>query len=71
MRFDSDTTVARLLTAIPSSAPVFEKFGIRADPAEKRTVQEVCMDHGISFEEFVRAINDADWSEEVRCSPSA
>ncbi len=64
MKLDPDTTVASLLVAIPSSALVFDKFGIAADGNEDRTLQEVCTDTGIGFEEFLQAMDEIDWSEE-------
>ena len=65
MKLDPDTTVAELLAAIPSSTLVFSKFEILSDPNENRTLQQICADHGIEFEQFLGAMNEIDWNKEV------
>lgn len=64
VKLDPQTPVDGLLRAIPSSAIVFERFGISADPSEKRTLQEVCTDQGIRVEEFLGAMDEIDWNGE-------
>jgi hypothetical protein len=64
MRLDPRTTVESLLRAIPSSALVFEKLGIKADGNRKKSLQEVCTDGGIVLEEFLRELDEIDWEKE-------
>jgi hypothetical protein len=68
MRLDPDTSVSSLLAAIPSSAAVFTQFGIALDGNERKTLGQICADHGIDFERFLRAMNEINWDRE---SPSA
>ncbi len=64
MKLDPQTTVGSLLRAIPSSALVFERLGITVGQSEGENLQEVCTRHGISLEEFLRAMDEIDWNEE-------
>jgi hypothetical protein len=64
MRLDPQITVEGLLRAIPSSALVFEKLGIKADGNQKKTLQEVCTDRGIGLEQFLRELHEIDWEKE-------
>ena len=64
MKLDPNTTVGRLLVAIPSSSAVFDKFGIHTDGDKQKTLQQVCRECGIRFEEFIRALNDINWDDE-------
>lgn len=59
-----ETTVARLLRAIPSAADVLRNFGIQASPAEERSLQEVCNGHGIPYQQVLQALDELDWNEE-------
>jgi hypothetical protein len=62
---DPKTTVTRLITAIPSSALVFTRFGIAVEGNETKPLQEVCSNFGIHLEEFLAAMDDIDWNEEL------
>lgn len=64
MRLDPHTTVASLLAAIPSSALAFKRLGIVARGNESRSLQQVCTAGGVSMEEFLRVMNEIDWSRE-------
>lgn len=64
MKLDPNTKVASLLAAIPSSTIVFDKFKIGLDSAHEMTLQQVCAQAGIEFDDFLRAMDDIDWHEE-------
>ncbi len=65
VKLDPNTTVASLLSAIPSSGVVFEKLGIGSPgDTEKRTLGQVCADCGIPFEDFLLRLNEIDWHNE-------
>lgn len=64
MKLDPHIKVDRLLTAIPSSALVFQKFGITVAGNEDNDLEQACADRGIGLEEFEQAIDDIDWNEE-------
>lgn len=65
MRLDPQIKIFTLLRAIPSSSAVFEKFGIDLDRSAAKSLQEMCADRNIRFEEFLRAMDEIDWSVEL------
>lgn len=65
MKLDPQTTVESLLRAIPSSAIVFERFGISADQSDKRSLEEVFRDQGVRIEEFLADLDEIDWNKEL------
>ena len=64
MRLDPNTKVANLLKAMPSCATAFEKLGIGISQVESESLQQACMEHGVRLEEFLRAMDEIDWSDE-------
>ncbi len=64
MRLNPHTTVGSLLTAIPSSAMVFEELGITVKGNRDKSLQEVCADAGVAVESFFQALDEIDWSKE-------
>ncbi len=64
MKLDADTTLVSLLSAVPSSALALSRLGIATDGNERKTLQQVCADAGIGFEEFLRAMEEIDWNKE-------
>ncbi len=71
MKLDPNTKVAGLLAAIPSSALVFKRFGIWPNAADDWTVEQACGSAGVEFHEFLRAMEEIDWHDEVPHSPGA
>jgi hypothetical protein len=65
VRLDPKTTVANLLTAIPSSFLVFNKLGIATSGNEAKALGDVCSEFGIHVEEFLKEMDGIDWNEEV------
>lgn len=65
MKLDPEIAVAKLLAAIPSSALVLKRFGMASHVDANKTLQQACADHGIKFEQFLRAMNAIDWNEEL------
>lgn len=65
LKLDPDTTVSRLLVAIPSAAIAFSKLGLRVTGNEDRGIQRVCADQEIPFEKFLLAMDQIDWEEEL------
>ena len=64
MKVDPETTVSNLLAAIPSSVAVFEKLRIKTIGTENKTLEQVCADHGIALQQFLRAMDEIDWHAE-------
>jgi hypothetical protein len=65
MRLDPDTLVRGLILAIPTSAVVFDKFGISLTGNEDKTLGQICANRRIRFEEFLHALDEIDWNEEL------
>ena len=64
MKLDPETTIGRLLTALPSSALAFDKLGVTIAGKTDKTLRELCMEEGVSFQQFLRAMDEIDWDEE-------
>jgi hypothetical protein len=65
VKLDPDTKLGRLIGAMPSSAMVFEKLGIMVAGNEDRTLRQLCTEAGMSFDEFLRAMDEIDWEKET------
>lgn len=66
MKLDPKTKLASLLTAIPSAAAVLKKFHIPISGNEDKSLDELCAEHGITFDVFLKGVNELDWNEEYR-----
>jgi 23S rRNA C2498 (ribose-2'-O)-methylase RlmM len=66
MKLDPNTRLASLLIAIPSTAAVLETFEITIDGNEEKSVQELCREHGITFQTFLKGMDNLNWNEEYR-----
>lgn len=64
IRLEPQTTVGSLLRAIPSTAIAFEKFEISTGESAEKSLHDVCVHRGIALEEFLRTIDEIDWTEE-------
>lgn len=65
MQLEPDTRIGSLLKAVPSSAVAFKKLGIPIDGNEHKTLQAICMERGVEFQEFLRAMDEIDWDAET------
>ena len=65
MQLDPKTQLRALLIAIPSSALVFSKLGIPTQGNEGRTLEDLCAEFGVSFESFLKGMEEVDWSDEA------
>lgn len=65
MKLDPETTIRSLLAAVPSSAVALDKLGVGVDGNEDKTLQQLCMEKGMQFEEFLRVMDDLDWEKET------
>ena len=59
MTITEHTTIAEIAAAIPSSVPVFERFGIDFCCGGRTTLATACIDRDLSFDELTHAIEDA------------
>ena len=66
MKLDPNTKLASLLTAIPSTAAVLETFEITVDGNEEKSLQALCTEHGITFQTFLKRMDELNWNEEYR-----
>lgn len=66
MKLKPETPLGDLLTAIPSASHVLQRLGIQVDGNEKKAIGEVCHDHEVAFNDFLRAMDQLDWEEEAQ-----
>ena len=66
MTIDPKTTVGKLVNALPSTAPVLQAYGISPQEVMDMPLREALADVHASVDEFLRALNDIDWSAEFR-----
>jgi regulator of cell morphogenesis and NO signaling len=72
MSFTPETLVGELAAAEPASIRVFQRFGIDFCCGGKRPLNEVCGEHGVSYDELAAALTEAsakpaddrDWTRE-------
>ena len=64
MRLSPTTKLASLLTAIPSSKVVLGDFDIAIIGNESKTLEQLCTAHGITFQNFEKALNELNWDDE-------
>lgn len=69
MKLDPDTKIGSLLRAVPSSALAFEKLGIATAGNDDKTLQEMCVETGVKFQEFLSAMDEIDWDAETAQYP--
>ncbi len=66
MRLDPQIKLSKLLNAIPSAAAVLEMLHIPARGNESKRLDELCVEYGITFDSFLKALNGVNWNEEYR-----
>lgn len=64
MKLDPHTKLSSLLNAIPSAAAVLEVFQIPSVGNESKNLEELCIEHGITFDLFLKELNQVNWNEE-------
>lgn len=64
MKLDPEIRVASLLAAIPSSQVAFNRLQISLDGNQGKTLQQICSDNGIEFDQFLSTLKDIDWNRE-------
>jgi hypothetical protein len=65
MKLNPDTKICSLLVAIPSSVIALGKLGIPIDGNEEKTLQQVCLEREMKFQEILRAMDEIDWDKET------
>ena len=66
MKLDPKTKLGSLLTAIPSAAAVLKRFDIPVSGNEDKSLHDLCVEHKITFDAFLRGVNELNWNEEYR-----
>lgn len=64
MRFNPNTKLNSLLTAVPSAATVCAGFHMTIDGNEDKSLGQLCAERGITFDSFLQALDELDWNEE-------
>ncbi len=65
MKLDPNAKTNDVVHAIPSSAVVFERFGMHPDADGELALAQICAAAGIEFETFLQAMNEIDWHQEA------
>lgn len=65
MKLDPNAKTNDVVHAIPSSAVVFERFGMDPNADGELPLAEICAAAGIGFETFLQAMNEIDWHQEA------
>jgi hypothetical protein len=68
MMIDPKTTVGKLITALPSTAPVLQSYGISPQKAMDTPLWKALTDVHANVEEFMSALDDIDWNSESASS---
>ena len=63
LTIDPETNISKLLLAIPSSAAIFERFGLQTAGSEGKTIGEACEQRKVPFEHFLTALEELDWDK--------
>ena len=66
---DPSTTVGRLVNALPSTAPVLQSYGVPLQEVMDMPLWKALTDVHADVEEFLRALDDIDWSAEFPLKP--
>jgi hypothetical protein len=64
MKLHPDTTIGRLLAALPSSGAALDRMGISSNVEDHRTLQQACADAEVSVESLFEALDRLDWDRE-------
>jgi hypothetical protein len=64
MTIDPRTTIGKLITALPSTAPVLESYGVSPRQAMDKPLWKALTDAHADVDEFLRALDDIDWNAE-------
>jgi hypothetical protein len=65
MTIDPKTTVGQLITALPSTMPLLQGYGISPQQSSDKSLCEVLTDVHVDLEEFLQALNEIDWNAEL------
>jgi hypothetical protein len=64
MKLHPNTTIGRLLAALPSSGAVLDRMGIPSNGEDHRTLEQACADAKVSIESLFEALDRLDWDRE-------
>lgn len=64
MRLDPQTKLGNLLNAIPSAETALTTFEIPVRGNEDKCLDELCVEYGTTFDNFLKRLNELNWNEE-------
>ena len=64
MTIDPKTTVGQLITALPSTMPLLQSYGVSLEQTTDQPLWKVLMDVQVEMDEFLHAVDEIDWSAE-------
>jgi hypothetical protein len=69
MIIDPRTTVGQLITALPSTMPLLQSYGISLQQTMDQPLWQALTDVQVEVEEFLHAVDEIDWSAEFPLKP--
>ena len=69
MTIDPRTTIGKLITALPSTAPVLQSYGVSPQETLDTPLWKALTDAHADVGEFLRALDDIDWNAEFSSEP--
>jgi hypothetical protein len=69
MIIDPKTTVGQLITALPSTMPLLQSYGVSLEQTTDQPLWKVLMDVQVEIDEFLHAVDEIDWSAEFPLKP--
>jgi iron-sulfur cluster repair protein YtfE (RIC family) len=64
MKLHPDTTIRKLVVALPSSSALLARMGLSSNVEDDRSLRQACADAGISIEALFEALDTLDWDAE-------
>ena len=69
MSIDPQTTVGRLITALPSTMALLQSYGISLPETKDSPLAKALADAHVDVDEFLHAVEEIDWSAESPSKP--
>lgn len=66
MQLNPNTKLGKLLEAIPSATTVCQLLKISVSGNEEKSLDEVCEEAGVAFDDFLDALNGLNWEEDYQ-----
>jgi hypothetical protein len=68
MKLHPDTSIRKLIAALPSSSALLARMGLSGNAEDDRTLRQACAEAGVSIEALFEALDRLDWDAEPQSS---